>query len=117
MLGLLASAALVLVGIDAYLSYRRMKKYGTIVEYNSLARVIAEDKGPKVAVAFLVAWNLAAIGICVKYNLSNLLSMLVGAKLTLALVQVKSMQLETFIDKLFAAKQADRGSPPGPKVA
>lgn len=75
------------------------------MEFNALARMVAEDKGPAMATAFLLAWNLAAIAACVKWQLTILLALLVGAKLNLALVQVKSMQLESFIDKLFAAKK------------
>ena len=102
---LFAAAAGVLVGLDAYLSHRRMKKYGAIAELNPVARQLAQDFGPRAGVASILAWNTALLGVILANHWDVVLHLLVGAKLGLAAMQLKSLQLETMIDHLLSRKR------------
>lgn len=97
---LIIAGILLLVGLDLYLSHRRMKTYGALVELNPIAREIASDKGINLSIAFLAIYNLALLVTLCYYKADTLLAILFGAKLGLCSMQLKSLQIETYIEKL-----------------
>lgn len=99
---LLATA--LLIGLDLYLSHRRMVNYGAMVELNPIARQLASDYGAKYGVLFLAWWNVSLLVVILLYRLDTFLHVLFGAKLGLAAMQLKSIQLEAFVERVLRRK-------------
>lgn len=97
---LFAIACLPLIGLDLYLSYRRMQTYGPVVELNPVARDLAENQGMSAGIIFLGLYNLAVLSVIVGLHADTLLHIFFGAKLGLAAMQLKSLQIEHFVEKL-----------------
>lgn len=88
---LLATA--LLIGLDLYISYKRMALYGVEVELNPVARQLSQEYGPKYGVIFLAWWNFTIIVAIILFNWTTLLHIFFGSKLALAALQLKSIQL------------------------
>lgn len=101
MLFVLGSA--LLVGLDLYLSNRRMRNYGIAVELNPVAKQLARDQGVTAAVVFLALWNIALL-IGLDYYSQTLLHVFFGAKLGLGAMQLKSLEMESLVEKLLQRK-------------
>ena len=102
---LFLAAGALLAGFDCYLSWSRLKTYGPIVELNPVARQLARDFGIKSASVFLVLQNAAILTAIDHYRAETYLHVLVGAKLGLAALQLKSLQIEHFVEKLLSRKK------------
>jgi hypothetical protein len=89
---ILDSLCLLLIGLDLYLSGKRMRKYGINVELNPLVRYVARTEGITAAVAILLVSNVMLLGMF--QPSPTLLSMFTGAKLALAALQIRSLQIE-----------------------
>jgi len=94
-----------LVGLDLYLSYHRLREFGPLVELNPVAREIAKDGGPKGAITFLGIFNLAILASLLYFQLDTWLHVFFGAKLGLAAMQLKSLQLESYIERILQRNQ------------
>jgi len=94
LLGLLA-----VIGLDLWVSYVRMRRYGPRVELNPVAREFAADHGPVSAVVYLAVWNLALV-FAIVYYFPVLLPILFGFKLGIAAMQLKSLEIESFVERL-----------------
>jgi len=99
---LFLAAAAVLTGIDVYLSHKRMKTYGSSVELDFVARRLGRDCNTQVAMAWLGLKNLAMLLLIDKFHWDTWLHVLVGAKAGLCMLQLKSLQLEKFIEVALA---------------
>lgn len=91
---------LALIGLDLYMSVVRMRDYGPRVELNPVARQLCADHGPVVAAGFLALWNLGLLGALLYYRCNICLHVLFGFKLGIGLMQLKSLELESFVEKL-----------------
>lgn len=98
MLFALATAAL--VGLDMWISYRRMQQYGALVELNPISRQLALDYGPKAGVAVLGTLNAGILFSLLHFHLPTLLHIFFGAKLGLATMQLKSLLIERKLNSL-----------------
>ena len=92
-----------LIGLDIYLSHRRMKDYGAVVELNPVAKQLAKDQGITAAVVFLALWNLALLIMLDHYS-QTLLHVFFGAKLGLGAMQLKSLEMESIVEKILKRK-------------
>lgn len=99
MLILLAAA---LICLDAYLTYRRMKKFGFRVELNPVTRTVTEENGLLAGMAYHFAWNAALLWASAHYGFVQLL---VGLKLGLAAMQLKSFELELIVERILAKRK------------
>lgn len=104
MIELLAAGVLLAVGMDAYVTHRRMKKYGPLVELNPLIRQVSEDAGIIAGVGAGIVVNLGITSLIYLFHATLLMAILLGAKLSLVACQLNSLRVETFIDKLLEAK-------------
>lgn len=95
---LFALGTALLVLLDIYVSKKRLERYGPRVELNPLARQLAADHGTNAALLFLGVYNLGLLALCLCYPTA--LHILFGAKLGLGLMQLKSLELETFVETL-----------------
>lgn len=105
MIGLLVTAAALLSAADAYISYRRISKYGFRVELNPLISQLAEDYGAKVAGGALGLYNAGLLLGIVVWGNRDALDILVGAKLALAALQRKSLNLGSLVERYFEVKR------------
>jgi len=87
-----------LIVLDLYLSAVRLRTYGPRVELNPVARQLASDFGPTVGIVFLGIFNAGLLGLVA--HSPTLLHVFFGLKLGLALMQLKSLQLETYIERI-----------------
>lgn len=71
-----------------------------MVELNPIARELAQDQGTTAGIVFLVLWNTALLIGLVYYQCQTCLHILFGAKLGLAAMQLKSLQLAEYVEKL-----------------
>lgn len=104
MFHLLAAGVLAAVGLDAYVTHRRIEKYGPMVEINPLIRLVAEDAGTKAAIVSLVVLNVGLLSGIYLIGSTTLMAIFFGLKMGLVTCQLNSLRVETFIDRLFSAK-------------
>lgn len=104
---LIILAILALVALDLYLSHQRMTKYGPLVELNPVARILARQQGIQASLAFLLLWNLALVAVLSKFPV--LMHMLLGAKLGLAAMQIRSLETENYIETILKAVKKKNG--------
>lgn len=97
-----------LIGVDMYVSFKRLTRYGPLVELNPLARLIAKEHGTHASVAFLMLWNLGLLSLVSPFP--TLVHMLFGAKLGLAAMQVKSLETENFVETVLRAAKARKNN-------
>ena len=102
MRALLILLAAALIGLDAYLTYRRMKKFGFRVELNPVTRTVTEENGLLAGMAFHFAYNIGLLWASVHYGF---LQLLVGLKLGLAAMQLKSFELELIVERLLSKRK------------
>jgi len=95
---ILASISMVL--LDLWVTKRRILRYGPSVELNPLARELAVEQGPVAALIFLAMWNAIILIALGYYKAETWLHVFFGAKLGLALFQLKSMQLESTVERI-----------------
>lgn len=106
------------VGFDVYISHRRIKAYGPFAELNPLVRQLIADFGLKFGLGIGAFQGLATVGVLAYFRLSNLLWLYCGVKLGLVLMQLKSLQMESFIEKvLFKAREKVKARELGPPSA
>lgn len=110
MIFVLAAACSLFAGLDGYLTFERMKKYGPIVELNPMIRQIAEDFGLKVAVGTLMVFNLGLIVGAILLKSEALMGLLTGAKLMVCAMQLKSLQVESYIERILAKVREKQAS-------
>lgn len=91
---------ILLVILDLWITRRRINTYGPIVELNLLAKELAAEQGVTAALIFLAMWNAAIIIGLTYYNSPTWMHVLFGCKLGLALFQLKSLQMESYIEKI-----------------
>lgn len=108
MLYLVAAVGLLLVAFDLYVSHTRIRKYGPLVELNPVARQLSLDFSPKVGLAFLLAYNLTALGFLVALKQRDWLDVFVGAKAGLSACQLRSLQIETAFERILARAKEKR---------
>ena len=99
-----ALAGALLVGYDLYLSHRRMKTYGALVELNPIARELAQSQGIWAGTAFLGLYNAALITALASLKDQAFLHALVGAKIGLISMQLKSLQIENYVERILSGK-------------
>lgn len=87
-----------------YVSYKRLTRYGPMVELNPLARLIAKEHGTHASVAFLLLWNIGLLSLV--SGSPTLVHILFGAKLGLGAMQVKSLETENFVETILRAAKA-----------
>jgi hypothetical protein len=87
----LAALALVAAGLDCYVTYTRMKKYGNQVELNPVVRAIADSGGLKKGVIFLGCFNLGVTAALFKFGNPGVLGLWAGFKSALGVLQLKSL--------------------------
>jgi hypothetical protein len=97
---LLTVLCLVLVAFDTYISYKRIKLYGPFAEVNLLVREVIKDQGLDAGIAVGVVYNIALIAALVLLHLDKVLLFLAGAKFGLCLMQLKSLQMENFVERV-----------------
>lgn len=90
-------------GVDAFITKKRVDKYGVLVEVNPLVRQIMEDYGKESGIILNSAINAAIISLLCIYQQHTLLAIFTGAKLGLLAMQLKSLQVETYIEKVLAS--------------
>jgi|SRR5271157_3614278 len=93
---------------DSYISHKRIKKFGPLAEVNLALRQVAEDFGVASSVAVGLIYNLLVLAILCYFNLSLWLAFWVGAKFGLALMQLKSLQMETYVERVLFKFQQKR---------
>lgn len=111
MLFILGTALLSL--LDLYVTNKRIKLYGYLVELNPLARQLAKDNGAQAAIAFLLLWNTALIAVASQYPTA--LHVLFGAKLALGAFQLRSLETESFVETVLRAARKRKDNVPPPK--
>lgn len=105
MVGLLVGAAALLSAADAYISYRRIARFGFRVELNPIIAQLAEDYGPRAAAGGLAIYNAVLLVGVVVWGNRDVLDILVGAKLALAALQRKSLNLGSLVERYFEVKR------------
>lgn len=100
----LVLVAALLTGLDLYLSYSRMRRYSPVVELNPVVRQVATDFGVTAGVCALGAQNVAILVGLVAWHAQTLLTLYVGARIGLAAMQLKSLQLERIVERLLERK-------------
>lgn len=112
MFELFLALAAILTGLDLYVSYSRMTRYGWRVELNPVALQLCQDFGPKkgpiAAIIFLALYNCGVLLLMDKFHTLTLLHLFVGAKLGLAAMQLKSLQLERKVEWVLKLVQEKR---------
>jgi hypothetical protein len=83
----------VLAAFDACVTFDRIKKFGPQVELNNAIRKLTVRFGPFASVLVGI-WipTLALAALCVEFRLDHVLSVLVGARGMLALLQLRSLR-------------------------
>lgn len=105
-------ATILMVLLDLYVTYRRIKQYGPIVELNPLARELAADQGIAAALTFLAFWNAGILIALYHYKAETWIHVFFGAKLGLALFQLKSMQMESTIERIIKKAREKKKNEP-----
>ena len=82
----------VLIGLDSKISYSRMRIYGPEIELNPLVRYLAKNLSLTKAILGLCLMNLGLLLVVSRFP--TLLAILFGAKLALAMLQIKSLELK-----------------------
>ena len=93
---------MLLVGFDAYISHRRIKQFGPLAEVNLLVRQVIQDFGLKAGLTAGFLQNLAIVCGLLWFKLGWLLAFFAGVKFGLALMQLKSLQMETYVERVLA---------------
>jgi hypothetical protein len=101
-------ASIAMVVLDLYVTHARIKQYGPVVELNPLARELARDQGIAAALIYLAFYNAGILIALNHYKAETLLHVFFGAKLGLALFQLKSMQLESTVERIIRKAQEKR---------
>jgi hypothetical protein len=92
MVQVLSACILILIGLDLRISYSRWKAFGSRIELNPLVRYFVRTQGIQAGLAALLILNLAILGLLSRYPIP--LAILLGAKLGLAVLQLKSLELK-----------------------
>lgn len=100
------------VGFDAYVSHRRIKTYGPIAEVNMLVRQVITDFGLKTGVAVGIAFNVVILALLLHLQAERTLWFFAGAKWGLCLMQLKSLQMELFVERIIAKVRAKKAANP-----
>lgn len=121
MLSLIA-IALLLSFIDSYVTYKRIKLYGAFAEINLAIRQLSTDFGIDIGVTAGLIYNIALIAILAYFKLNKTLLFLIGAKTGLCLMQLKSLQMTSVVERAFVKAKLKRDSqsrrvPPSTPVA
>jgi|SRR6267142_3128967 len=82
----------ILIGLDLKISFSRMKLFGPMIELNPIVRWIARQFSPTKAILGLCLMNLGLLLVVSRFP--TLLAILFGAKLALAMLQIKSLELK-----------------------
>lgn len=98
-------ASIAMVVLDIWITHKRIKRYGPVVELNPLARELARDQGVSAALIYLALYNAGILIALNYYRAETLLHVFFGAKLGLALFQLKSMQLESTVERIIRKAQ------------
>lgn len=106
----LAAISLLLAGLDGYLTFERMKKYGPIVELNPMIRQLAEDFGLKTSVGVLMGFNLAIVVGFTYLGSEAIAGLVTGFKLAVCAMQLKSLQVESYIERILARVREKQAS-------
>jgi len=109
---------LLLTAFDGYISYRRIKAYGKLAEVNMLVRQVITDFGLAAGLTVGALYNLCILGALLYFKLPSAIWFWCGTKFGLCLMQLKSMQMESFVERvLAAAKQRQANKVTGPMVS
>lgn len=87
-----------------------MLKYGPIVELNLLAKELAAEQGITAALVFLAMWNACILTALIHYHSDTWIHIFFGAKLGLAVLQLKSLQMESFIETILRKAREKRNN-------
>lgn len=104
----LAGLAGLLVLFDGYVTHRRIKMYGSFAEVNPCVRQLIQDFGLTVGLLVGLVQNLVIITFLVWFGLPLLLAFFAGVKFGLTLMQLKSLQMEAFVEKVLAKARAKK---------
>jgi len=101
---------LALAGFDLYVSYKRIKTYGPFAELNPLVRQLIADFGLKVGLAAGFVQNLLTVLALYFWGHPEILWYFAGTKSGLVLMQLKSLQMESFVEKVLAKARAKKAT-------
>lgn len=79
-----------LTGLDCRISWTRWKKLGPNCELNPLVRHMIHEGGEHLGLATLLMSNLAILAMICRFTIP--LAILLGAKIALAALQIKSLE-------------------------
>jgi hypothetical protein len=114
---ILATLLFGLSGFDAFITQKRITRYGVTVELNRAIQVLSSKFGPELgAIIGVMAPATALIALGLKFHLQWVLAAMVGFRLRQFFVQVESLAFERdikeFAATLVAAASSDSHRPP-----